>query len=168
MGQDKESAAIDAILLDKIHVEKFYLREATIADAELLYQWRNDVTVRQYAFHSEPVEFAEHLRWLEKTLADRFAHLFIMVNDIIPIGQIRVNQQDEEYVVSYSIDEHFRGHALGRHMLTLLVQWMKAKVGHGILAALVKKENLASQHTFEKLGYQRTEEHNFYRYTKRF
>ncbi|WP_051010570.1 GNAT family N-acetyltransferase [Selenomonas sp. F0473] len=168
MEQHKITIAVNEELLDKTHIEAFFLREATTADAELLYQWRNDAAVRRYAFHSGQINFAEHLHWLEKTLNDGAAHLFIMMHGMIPVGQIRVNRRDEEYVISYSIDKHFRGHAFGRYMLTLLAQWMKEEYDRGILSALVKKDNRASQRIFERLGYQCMEEDDFYRYTKKF
>ena len=123
--------------------------------------------VRRNAFHTEQIDFSEHLCWLEKTLNDPAAHIFIMMCGDIPAGQVRINERDEAYVISYSVGAEFRGHGCGARMLTLLENRMRSRGIGGVLVAQVKKENTPSRRTFEKLGYQCEEEHDYYSYTKR-
>ena len=47
------------------------LREVTAKDMDLLYEWANDPTVRQNAFHTEPIPYEDHKMWFAKNLADR-------------------------------------------------------------------------------------------------
>ena len=147
--------------------DRLYLRDTVAHDAELLYRWRNDETVRRNAFHTEQIGFSEHLCWFEKTLNDPSAHIFILMCGDMPAGQVRINARDGAYVISYSIGAEFRGQGCGACMLTLLERRMRCGAPGAVLTAQVKKDNMPSRRTFEKLGYQCEVEHDYYSYTKR-
>ena len=54
------------------------LREVTAKDMDLLYEWANDPTVRQNAFHTEPIPYENHKMWFAKNLADREVLMYIL------------------------------------------------------------------------------------------
>ena len=85
----------------------------------------------------------------------------------MPAGQVRTNARDGAYVSSYSIGAEFRGQGCGACMLTLLERRMRCGAPGAVLTAQVKKDNMPSRRTFEKLGYQCEVEHDYYSYTKR-
>ena len=82
-----------------------------MADAALLFQWRNDGTSRE--IHNKKLDASTHLLWVEETLRDPGAKLFILMRGETPIGRIRVNQRDEGFVISCSIAAEYRRHGYG-------------------------------------------------------
>ena len=54
------------------------LREVNAKDIDLLYQWANDKTVRQNAFHTEQIPYADHRMWFTRNLADRDVLMYIL------------------------------------------------------------------------------------------
>lgn len=135
-----------------------YLREVNIDDAEMLYAWRNDETVRKSSFSEEIIEFPSHLAWLNRTLKSKDVLFYILVDDSKNVGQIRVNTDGKLGTISYSIDASFRNKGYGKKILELLEDKLIYSV-YNIkkLQGLVKKENIASQKAFEKLGYVKEE-----------
>lgn len=53
------------------------IRNADIDDAELLYSWANDISVRINAFSQEDFTFEDHLIWFNKKLSDENCHIYI-------------------------------------------------------------------------------------------
>ena len=43
-----------------------YLREATIEDRDLLYEWANDPETRRASFNTDRINYEEHCRWFER------------------------------------------------------------------------------------------------------
>ena len=135
-----------------------------MADAALLFEWRNDGTSRE--IHSKKLDASTHLLWVEETLRDPGAKLFILMRGETPVGRIRVNRRDEGFVISCSIAAAYRRRGYGARMVALLEEHMRAHHPRSVLVAYVEKKNEASRRTFEGLGYQCMEEYESYRYTK--
>ncbi len=72
------------------------LRPATMADADLLFAWRNDPGTVAACASQRPVEKAEHLAWLGKVVGSRKHQLFIVEMDISgpPIGTVRMDRPE--------------------------------------------------------------------------
>ena len=47
---------------------QIYLREATLDDADLLFEWRNEKTTRENSFKQRILVWDEHYTWLKKNL----------------------------------------------------------------------------------------------------
>lgn len=69
--------------------EELNLRIATNEDMDLLYEWANDRTVRENAFHTEPIPYETHISWFARIMQDEDEILYILEKDNRPIGQIR-------------------------------------------------------------------------------
>ena len=113
------------------------LREVNAKDIDLLYQWANDKTVRQNAFHTEQIPYADHRMWFTRNLADRDVLMYILcqvseMGQEEPLGQIRLSIEGNQALISYTIEE-----------------------------------NAASARVFEKCGYDRKELENYIEFTKR-
>ena len=85
------------------------LREVTAKDMELLYKWANDPTVRQNAFHTEPIPYEDHKMWFAKNLADREVLMYILCSISAgekeePLGQIRLSIEEDKALIDYSVD----------------------------------------------------------------
>ncbi len=134
------------------------LRKATKADAEILFRWRNDPDARANSFHTEPIPYEEHIAWLETTLRNPAQEIYILCKTGTPVGQVRLSSENGTAAISYSIDAEYRGQGYGRAILRLAENLCAERGNPSTLCGYVKKQNIASQVIFEKLGYTRTED----------
>jgi UDP-2,4-diacetamido-2,4,6-trideoxy-beta-L-altropyranose hydrolase len=132
------------------------LREATRDDLELLYAWRNDPTTRLNSFRQEEVDRDEHRRWLEtKLLAPDRARIWILMEDGVPVGQVRYDRNGESADISVSIDDRFRGRGLGTAILRMSAPRACRDLGVSELRGMVKLDNAASMAAFVRAGFRR-------------
>lgn len=132
-----------------------YLREATMQDMDLIYEWANDPAVRINSFNSEPIQYDTHVKWYNRIMSDESVLQFILMDDDTPVGQIRLNIDGDEAEIGYSIASAYRGKGYGHKVLQLVAEKVKAD-HHDIrcLVAKVKPENIASSKLFEREGYE--------------
>ena len=134
-------------------MERLCLRKATEADAETLFQWRNDSETRANSFHTEPIPYEEHVAWLKTTLRDPAQAIYILCEDGVPIGQVRLSTKNGVGTISYSIAPACRARGYGRAILRLAENLCVERGEPHVLRGYVKKKNVASQMIFEALGY---------------
>lgn len=132
-----------------------YLRKATEADMELLFEWANDPEVRENSFSTAQISYEEHRRWFLELLQDESRTQYIYMAGQQPIGQIRITRQGDAAEIGYSICSEWRGRGYGSKMLGLLRQLLKKEPGLTRLTAKVKEGNQASEQAFQKSGYQK-------------
>ena len=94
--------------------EQLYLRPATRDDLKLLFDWVNELAVRQNSFNTSAISITEHSDWLESVLDDRDTKLFILQEDATPIGQVRLVRDTNAWQISYSIAPTCRGQGYGK------------------------------------------------------
>lgn len=147
---------------------KLKLRNVETTDMDLLFKWANDPTVRQNAFNTEPIPYENHRAWFARMLADKDTEQYILCNGEIPLGQIRLNVEDDKAVIDYSIDKEWRGKGLGVRMVLMAEEELKNKKTDVIYSmAQVKYENTASARVFEKCGYDAEKYEKYIEFTKR-
>lgn len=131
------------------------LRESTISDAKLLFEWSNDSVTRRNSFSDKPIVWEEHLSWLTKKLNDESSHLFIADDEEISVGTIRIDADDakKELYISYNVAPDCRGKGYGAQLLKLVEDKMRRKYRGYVLVGEVKSDNTASQKCFEKCGF---------------
>ena len=132
---------------------KGYLRPVSKNDMKLLFDWRNDEDCRNNSFSSKPIEWEEHKNWFMAMLANPNQKAFILVVDGNSVGQIRLVKCGEKAEISYSIATHERGKGYGKLILSLA----ENEIAVAELIGQVKSNNLASQKSFEALGYEKQE-----------
>jgi len=109
------------------------LRPATIDDARLLSEWRNDDLTRRMSINSEPVAWDSHVNWLTSRLSCDEPGLYV-AEDGEPVGTIRIDGEE----ISYTVSPNHRGRGVAKAMLSLAHALFGAKI------AKIKPENLAS------------------------
>lgn len=135
-------------------MSNLYLRKAALSDLELYYEWANDPVVRSNSFSSEPIPYEDHVKWFNRSLNKDDVHLFVLMEDDVPVGQIRINISDAVAEISYSISSEFRGKGYGRKIVSLLIEKIKKEIpGIKTISARVKPDNEASKKVFEKEGF---------------
>jgi UDP-2,4-diacetamido-2,4,6-trideoxy-beta-L-altropyranose hydrolase len=129
------------------------LRDASVSDAVLLLDWRNDPAVRAASFTTEVIAMEQHLAWLDRKLGR--CQLQIAEVGAVPVGQVRVDAGE----VTYSVAEAHRGRGYGTQMIRLVMTQP--------LVANVKLGNTPSHRIFNRLGWisQATDSHVVYRFT---
>lgn len=128
---------------------KIKLRLATIDDAQLLFDWVNNIDVRRNSLITEKIVWNEHLKWFKSKLQSQ-SKIYILFNDKIPVGQIRLDYMNTFWAIDYSIDSKHRGNGFGKIIIELVIN----KFNKGdILKAVVKNDNISSLKTFQKLEF---------------
>ncbi len=135
-----------------------YLRKANERDKKILFDWANEPETRANSFHQEEISWEEHTEWYGRVMQAEDVLLYIAMDFMKPVGQVRLNIEDNAGRISYSVDEECRGDHLGQRMLALLEKETAGKVTR--LVAQVKPDNMASRQNFEKLGYKLCKNHD--------
>lgn len=120
------------------------LRPATMDDAQRLFDWRNDPVTRAMFRNTAEVPWADHVAWLERTLADPTRILLLAEHDGTPVGTMRIDYGDEPEL-SWTVAPEYRNCGFGSEMVRMgtpdnAVAW-------------IKPENIASQRIAEKAGF---------------
>ena len=85
------------------------LRTATIQDAELLLEWRNDPQTRKSSHTTHEVQKEEHIAWLNLTLTNTNRRLLIAEESGVPVGTIRADYSDGMFELSWTVAPNARG-----------------------------------------------------------
>jgi UDP-2,4-diacetamido-2,4,6-trideoxy-beta-L-altropyranose hydrolase len=131
------------------------LRKAQEADCQFFWKWANEPYVRAMSFHSEPIPEQTHIQWFQNKLTSIDSVLWVAENAYgVPAGQIRFDKKNQETIVSLSLAPEFRGCGLGAQLIRLGCRQMFRDLGVSVFTAFIKKENISSQRTFAKAGFQ--------------
>lgn len=156
------------------HVEQAYiqkdtrisLRQCELKDVDLVFDWINDPIVREQSFSPNSISYTDHVKWFNKQLETSPYFYFIAESGGQAIGQIRLSNHDDVFLISYLIAKEYRGKGFGTKILTEVENELKKDRDNLKLAGEVKKDNIASQKAFVSAGYECVEEEHHYTYTK--
>ena len=143
------------------------LREATMEDALVLFQWKNDPETIANSITKRGVTMEEHMNWLQKVTDNPNRQLFVFEVNGEPVGQLRLDIEGSMAEISYGLAAEHRGKGLGR----VLLEQAEAKadeLGIEELTAEVLSHNVASQKLFKKLGFEEEQQEVIYFYRKRY
>ena len=96
-------------------------------DCNLLFEWRNDEGVRKMSFNSNLILYKDHKDWFCDRIHSDFAQMFIVLLEGEPIGQIRIDIENENGIISFSIAHNYRGNGYGCRILTKILDVVKDK-----------------------------------------
>lgn len=128
------------------------LRPATADDAARLLEWRNDPVVRELSFDTAEIDLDTHVAWLGRKLASATTRIFIVEVDAEPVGQVRLEAEDDQAEVHIGLASTARGRGIGREALRLALQ-AADELGAASVLARVKPDNQASLHAFAAAGF---------------
>ena len=130
------------------------LREIEPTDIDLLFEWANDPLTRKNSFHSDMIQYEDHKKWFSRMISDDSVLQYIMMENEIPVGQIRLNLEAEKAEIGYSIAAEYRGRGYGHKILQLIKGEIRNKHPEiRKLVARVKPDNEASNRLFISEGY---------------
>lgn len=128
------------------------LRPARKEDVYIYYDWVNDPVVRANALNSEPISLEMHLAWFDKSLSDPDTFMFVLEVQGLPVGQVRLELQEDEAIIDYSLDQLVRGRGWGSALVRLGAR-MLDNIRPSVIQARVKPENKPSAAIFMRLGF---------------
>lgn len=144
-----------------------YLRRANSGDIDLLFRWANDGVTRENAFNTHEILYADHQKWFSEKLSSSDSVIYIYCEEDTPIGQARIDVDGDTGLISYSVDSAHRLRGHGGRLLALLETTVLSDLpSMKLLVGRVKKTNIASQHKFEQLMYEKVEKDSYFEYRK--
>ena len=126
------------------------LRSASMDDAETLWLWRNDPETRRQSRTTEPVLWADHVRWLGFTLDDPARRLCVADIGDVAVGMVRFDPAPggaDEISINVAPDQRTRG--IGSAILRAAL----AQVPSQRILARVNEKNASSRRLFESCGF---------------
>ncbi|MGZ4089848.1 MAG: GNAT family N-acetyltransferase [Bacteroidia bacterium] len=160
------------VVIHTYYLQDIHWRFANLSDTEQYFKWANDPLVRQNSFHSDEINYQQHVNWFKNKLnsADCYFYFFLK-GENTPIGQVRIDKSNNEIIIGISIDENFRGKGLGVEMLNQSCTDYLSKFPGREIIAYIKEENLASINQFTKAGFIKTQsvivnDHKSFRFKK--
>lgn len=135
--------------------KKLSIRPAQPEDAELLWQWANDASVRERSFNQKTIEWKDHLKWFSLRLSLPDTKFYILLADGIPVGQIRYDRSNEEKSaeISFSVAHEHRGKGFGIEILRLTTEQALKDLNCEKITAVVIEGNEASSKAFIRAGF---------------
>ena len=126
-----------------------YLRPATLEDAKILFEWRNDPQARAASHNQDKISFKAHLSWLKDSLVNPDRKLYIAEEDGVRVGTVRADWTEGAFTLSWTVRPEFRGKGVGKRMVSLLAKQITEPI-----RAEVKVGNLASIRIAREAGLQ--------------
>lgn len=134
--------------------DELKFKQAQQDDTDLLFNWINDVEVRQQSLSQHIISYQEHVNWYLKKLADKSCYLYIAYKNNLSVGMIRFDIADCECTISYLVDRSQRGKNIGTEIINRgIEQFIKDSKFKGWVKATVKNINIPSLKIFEKSGF---------------
>lgn len=134
--------------------QRVTVRPATSADVDRYFDWFMDPATRAASLDQSPVTRESHVKWFASRVRSGDAALRVAMLGRLPIGQVRLEVEDDDWVLDYSLDPVARGMGLARPMLRAALQDLRPD-GRRIVAA-VRRTNIASVRTLLGLGFRET------------
>ncbi len=135
------------------------IRRATIEDSQFLFLLRNEKSVRESAFNTEPITVETHNKWFAKKVNSDLAIILIgEVEGGEKIGQVRfdIDPSNNSAEIDIAVVVRHRGKGFGPDLLKqgCIYVWQTHRVSKFI--AYVKKINQNSIQIFIKAGFKST------------
>lgn len=131
-------------------------RKAAAADTAAIYAWRNSPEIRRSSRQPKEIDFAVHVAWFERILANPDVDLLICELAGEPVGVLRYDRKAEAAVVSIYLVPARLGGSWGNVVLAAGETWLRANwPGVRILHAEVRADNASSLAMFGSSGYAR-------------
>lgn len=98
--------------------ETFLLRNASMDDASILLEWRNDQITRLNSHDTNEVSDITHRRWLDKMLADESSIVLIGEYAGIPVGTARATLDRNAWSLSWTVAPVYRNRGIGTRLVS--------------------------------------------------
>jgi UDP-2,4-diacetamido-2,4,6-trideoxy-beta-L-altropyranose hydrolase len=129
-------------------------RRATVDDMKVYFDWANDPLTRGNSINKEKIEWSSHQKWFKNKLSDDKTLFFVFSLEDNLIGQLRFDFLEGYWLISFSVDEKFRGKGLAEIIVYKSILQIKKIFDADLkLKAQVQEDNIASLKIFQHLGF---------------
>ena len=143
------------------------LRQVVKEDCDLIFEWVNDAECRENSINTAMISYEEHLNWFINKLNSKDCIMFLLFVDDQPVGQIRLQLDLPQAMISYSVGARYRGHGYGKLLIQLMEREVMKNEEIKYLRGIVKLQNIKSQNIFKEFGYKGTCYEDYIEYNKR-
>ncbi|MEL7496875.1 MAG: UDP-2,4-diacetamido-2,4,6-trideoxy-beta-L-altropyranose hydrolase [Planctomycetota bacterium] len=143
-------------IVDRMAGKFVEIRDASVDDAKMLWQWRNDPEVRAVSFSSTSIELPQHQAWLQRQIEDTNSRVWVAENQHgQPLGSIRFNLDQSlcRATVSIIVDPRFRSRGVGSALIQASVARLFETTPAREILAQIKSGNVASEKAFVNAGF---------------
>ena len=131
------------------------LRAVTQADAQLIFDWRNQKHIRDASLNSAPLVWENHVSYLDKVLADPTQNRWLIYQESgKDLGLVNANRHpDGFWEWGFYIGAQDAPSGAGRRMLSRFLRHLSQTEGFAGVRAAVLSDNHRSRHLHEALGF---------------
>lgn len=135
-----------------VNSDDITFRELQIADAELLYHWKNDPETRANSRNTEEVPWESHFRWVSSVIENPGGKILrLAVLNSMPVGLVRTGfHEDGRTEVHYTVSPVFRKRGIGTAMVKRFVSENVLDIMKIVLP--IKSGNIGSEKIASSLG----------------
>ena len=147
--------------MERIFGERVYLRPITLADTDLIIEWRNSEAVRPYFIYQKPFTREGHINWLNTMIETGCGYQFIVctIEEDKPFGCTYLRDYDREHnKIEYGVFlgfEEVKGKGIGTEILGLTLKFAFETLGVHKVFARAFSDNPASINSFIKGGFEK-------------
>jgi len=150
------SSRIVKEVLSSFYRPRFTFRQATLADAQEVFDLANDDIVRKGSFESGPIDWDDHFKWLRAKLGDSKCFFFIVDCQGEFAGQVRFDiiPDKKETEISISLQKYMRGLGMSAFIISRSIEkLLETRKEVKVVKAYIKQSNIASIKSFEGAGF---------------
>ena len=131
------------------------LREATAADCDDLWTWRNADVVRRFSGSTEAIPLERHRQWFHATLANPDRRIVLGEVDGQVAGVLRYDREGQVATISIYLTPDFMGQGLGAALIARGSDWVARHWADKVdtIHARVMAGNQASRAAFVGAGF---------------
>ena len=147
-------------------MDHFAIRFATPNDSSDIFDWRNDNLSRKMASQSDFVEWEDHQKWFQATLASKNTFFLIcedssFSNEKVGVVRFDFNDSKEEAKISINLSPKMRRKGYAKLCLKFAVEFfLKAQPSCSKIHAEIKDVNISSRKSFEGVGFNKVSDDN--------
>ena len=132
------------------------LRDATINDELLVFEWRNIDSLVALSSKQKKVTLQEHQQWFKRKILDLNCKLLIIQLEDKNIGLIRLELEQGECEITIYLIPGYEGQGFGYVALSRVID--NCPLNCKSYLAEVQSKNIPSQKLFKKLGFSKASE----------
>ncbi|MDB9783082.1 GNAT family N-acetyltransferase [Winogradskyella sp.] len=130
-----------------------FIRKATKRDVELLFEWANDSSLRKFSINTGKIVWNDHVQWFLNKM-DSNSYILIAETELgIPIGQIRLDKDNDYYLIDFYVANEYRGRGYGKLLLRQGMDYVVNEIQKVVFKAMVNEKNMPSINSFLSVGF---------------
>lgn len=134
---------------------KLSVRQATEKDVRLIWEWRNDPSVREQSLSKDLIPWKDHSLWYTGKLNSPGTRIWILSYKGRAAATARYDRRSRGSAeLSFFVGPKFRGNGLGSAVVEKTIPLCARELKTQTILAQVKEDNLISRTLLDHLGFE--------------